>query len=153
VSSECETEGLQPPCSFTRKPITMPQETPFMPYNTSLSAYAKENRKQQTPSEGKVRNLVLKNKNLLWYKFRRQKVIASFILDFYCAPLLLGIEIYGGYHNEQVDYDRMRDTTLQESWIMVIRFTNDDINNNISWVVQKLNSVIEERKQIFQYMK
>jgi len=62
---------------------------PYLEYNRSLISYAKENRKNPTKAEGIFWNVVLKNKKLCGYKFRRQKVIDSFILDFYCSQLLL----------------------------------------------------------------
>jgi very-short-patch-repair endonuclease len=65
------------------------EELPYLEYNRSLVSYAKENRKKPTRTEGIFWNVVLKNKKFYGYKFRRQKVIGSFILDFYCAQLLL----------------------------------------------------------------
>jgi very-short-patch-repair endonuclease len=72
---------------------------------------------------------------LLWYKFRRQKVVWSFILDFYCPKLLMWIELDGWYHNDRIEYDRFRDAEIYKSWIRVIRFTNEDIQKNLSWVI------------------
>lgn len=119
----------------------------YIPYNTSLTDYAKENRKQSTKQEWIFWNLVLKKKNFFWYKFRRQKVIWSFILDFYCSKLLLWIEIDGWYHNETQDYDEVRDSEINKRWIAVIRFTNEDIDRNLEWVVCELEEIIKEREK------
>ncbi len=119
----------------------------YIPYNTSLTDYAKENRKQLTKQEWIFWNLVLKKKNFFWYKFRRQKVIWSFILDFYCSKLLLWIEIDGWYHNETQDYDEVRDSEINKRWIAVIRFTNEDIDRNLEWVVYELEEIIKEREK------
>ena len=119
----------------------------YIPYNTSLTDYAKENRKQSTKQEWIFWNLVLKKKNFFWYKFRRQKVIWSFILDFYCSKLLLWIEIDGWYHNETQDYDEVRDSEINKRWIAVIRFTNEDIDRNLEWVVYELEEIIKEREK------
>jgi len=67
----------------------------FVPYNASLTDYARENRKRPTQAEKLFWEVVLRKKQFLGYKFRRQKVIGSFILDFYCSQLLLGIELDG----------------------------------------------------------
>jgi very-short-patch-repair endonuclease len=40
-------------------------------------------------------------------------MIDSFILDFYCSKLLLGIEIDGDIHKEQEVYDTQRDEKLR----------------------------------------
>ena len=118
----------------------------YIPYNTSLTDYAKENRKHSTKQEWIFRNLVLKKKQFLWYKFRRQKVIWSFILDFYCPKLLLWIEIDGWYHNERQDYDEVRDLEINKRWIAVIRFTNEEIDRNLEWVIYDLEDIIKERE-------
>lgn len=124
----------------------MPDELPFIPYNTSLTEFARQNRKTPTKTEWIFWHLVLKNKNFLWYKFRRQKVVWSFILDFYCSKLLLWIEIDGWYHNEQTDYDEMRDEMIKKYWIQVVRFTNEDIEKNLEWVMIRLEEVIQKRE-------
>lgn len=117
----------------------------YIPYNSSLIDYAKENRKSPTKYEWIFRNVVLKHKKFHWYKFRRQKCISSFILDFYCSKLLLWIEIDGWYHSETYDYDKSRDSELYKHWILVVRFTNDDVEKNLDWVVSYLDNVVKER--------
>jgi very-short-patch-repair endonuclease len=92
---------------------------------------------------------VVRNRKLLWYKFRRQKVVWPFILDFYCSKLLLWIELDGGYHNDNVKYDRMRDAEVCKKWILVIRFKNEDIENNLAWVVGEIEQIIKERREMF----
>lgn len=119
----------------------------YIPYNTSLTDYAKENRKHSTKQEWVFWNLVLKKKQFMWYKFRRQKVIWSFILDFYCPKLLLWIEIDGGYHDETQDYDEVRDSEINKKWIAVIRFLNEDIDRNLEWVIYSLEEIIKDREK------
>ena len=60
----------------------------FIEYNRGYIDYAKENRKISTRSEIIFWDIV-KDRKLFGYKFRRQKVVISFILDFYCPELLL----------------------------------------------------------------
>ena len=119
----------------------------YIPYNTSLTDYAKINRKLSTSQEWIFWNLVLKKKSFFGFKFRRQKVIWSFILDFYCSKLLLWIEIDGWYHNDTQDYDEVRDSEIRKRWIMVVRFTNDDIDTNLEWVIYNLKETIKEREK------
>ena len=88
---------------------------PFIPYNTSLKDYAKHHRFQPnlTKAEALFWNIVLKY-DKTGYRFLRQKIISSFILDFYCSKLRLGIEIDGRYHEDQKAYDRHRTDVLSE---------------------------------------
>ena len=116
----------------------------YIPYNQSLLGYARENGKKPTRQEWLFWNLVLKNKKFMWYKFTRQKPIWSFILDFYCAKLLLWIEIDGGYHDENQEYDRNRDSEIKHHWIQIIRFRNKDIEKDLDAVISKLSNKIKK---------
>jgi len=119
----------------------------FIPYNSSLIEYAKTNRKLATRQEWIFWNMILKDKKFHKYKFRRQKVIWSFILDFYCPELLLWIEIDWWYHNERQDYDVCRDSEIHKKWIKILRFTNNEIDKNLEWVVYFLEDEIKEREK------
>ena len=121
-------------------------ELPFMPYNTSLKGNGKANRTQSnmTKAEWLMWNLVLKE-NKTWYRFLRQKIIKSFILDFYCSKLRLGIEIDGSSHDDRQEYDLIRSDILSEQWILIIRYTNHDIEKNIDGVMTDLKEQIRER--------
>ncbi|MDR3168351.1 MAG: endonuclease domain-containing protein [Candidatus Peribacteria bacterium] len=117
-----------------------------MPYDSSLTSYAKQNRKesQMTKAEALVRHSILKGKKMLGYKFTRQKPIDYFILDFYCAELLLGIEIDGEYHNEeqQAENGQARTQKLNEYGITILRFTNDEVLQHLEEVKQYIKEYI-----------
>ena len=119
----------------------------YIQYNSSLIDYARENRKNATRQEWIFWNMVLKHKKFHWYKFRRQKNIWSFILDFYCPKLLLWIEIDGWYHNETQIYDKVRDSEIYKKGIVVVRFTNEEINRNLEWVILCLEEIIVDRER------
>ncbi|MCX6823527.1 MAG: DUF559 domain-containing protein [candidate division SR1 bacterium] len=121
----------------------------YVTYNSGLTEYARENRIFATRVEGIFWHLVLKKKKFFGFRFRRQKIISSFILDFYCSELLLGIELDGGYHNDRIDYDRYRDAEISKKGILVIRFQNEDIEKNLSGVMSELQQIIKERREIF----
>jgi len=118
---------------------------PFIQYNRAYIDYARENRKKPTKAE-RIFWCAVKNKQLLWYKFRRQKVVWSFILDFYCSKLLLWIELDGWYHNDRAEYDLARDSEIYKKRILVIRFRNEDIENNLDWVISELEEIIKTKK-------
>ena len=118
----------------------------FLNYNSSLLDYAKENRKQPTKAEWIFWNVILKKKQFLGYKFRRQKVIWPYILDFYCAKLYIWIELDWWYHDEVQDYDEDRESRLYDKyWIKIVRFTNDEVEKNLDWVAQYLEDIIKDR--------
>ena len=62
---------------------------------------------------------------------------------------MLWIEIDGWYHNERQDYDKRRDSDISKSWIKVVRFTNDEIDKNLEWVVYFLDNIVKEREKYF----
>ncbi len=100
--------------------------------------FAKRNRKNLTDTEDKVWQLV-RNRNIDNFKFRRQHPIAGFIPDFVCLEMKLIIEIDGGYHNkeEQIIFDEAREKWLKEFGFDIIRFTNEQVLEDIS-AVKKL---------------
>ncbi|MFH0887551.1 MAG: endonuclease domain-containing protein [bacterium] len=110
----------------------------FHPYRPELIPNARENRKNPTPAEKKLWYEVLRNKQFEGYKFLRQKPIDNFILDFYCSKLQLAIEVDGDSHAAQEEYDMFRTARLNEYGISVIRYTNDEVMNNIDGVYDDL---------------
>lgn len=128
------------PCIYGMK-----NKLPIVPYNTALLDFARENRKNQTKAEWLLWYLGLKNKQLLGYKFRRQKIIDSFILDFYCSKLLLGIEVDGAYHDEIQEYDEERSRVIAQYGIKIVRFCNEEIEKNLEGVILALEEIIQER--------
>ncbi len=100
-----------------------------------MKGFAKELRQNLTPAEAILWNY-LKNKKL-GIKFRRQFIVSNFIIDFYCIELNLGIEVDGGIHLDVINQlnDQIREELLLQYGIKIIRFTNDEIYNDIDLVV------------------
>ncbi len=78
----------------------------------------------------------LKNKGL-GYKFRRQHSIGKYIVDFYCPEKRLVIEIDGSQHINS-EYDAKRDQYLKDLGFKVLRFWDNDVNNNLEGVLLKI---------------
>src|SRR2546426_11892187 len=76
---------------------------------------ARDLRRGLTMAERRAWNL-LRNRRMLGLTFRRQHVIAGFIVDFYCAELRLVLEIDGSGHSggAQSDYDAARTARSEE---------------------------------------
>jgi very-short-patch-repair endonuclease len=100
---------------------------------------ARNLRQNQTPQEQKMWNL-LRGKQFQGIKFVRQYPIDKYIVDFACRSKKLIIEIDGGQHNEDknIVYDNERTKFLESLGYKIIRFWNNDIDQNIEGVYQKL---------------
>ena len=88
-------------------------------------------------------------KNQLSVRIRRQHPVWKYIADYYCHELKLVIEIDGGIHlsKENKEYDIGRETTLNEFGIEIIRFTNDQVINEIEHVIEAISEKIKELKK------
>jgi very-short-patch-repair endonuclease len=84
----------------------------------------------------------LRARQLQGRKFRRQYPIAGFIADFACVEVGLVIELDGGQHAEQLDYDRMRDNRLNEAGYRVLRFWNHEVLGNMEGVIDSINAAM-----------
>ena len=113
-------------------------------YNPKLTPRAQELRREATPQE-----------KHLWYdflsthpmRFLRQRVIGSFIADFYCHEARLVIEIDGSQHftPEGLRYDAQRTAALETLNLRVIRFTNHEVDHQFDGVCQMIDAVLIEQ--------
>src|SRR5512141_628793 len=101
---------------------------------------AKELRRDMTPAEKLLWQEVRANK--LGVRFRRQQVIAGFIVDFYCHKAALVIEVDGDIHDLQQEEDARREKALSELGLRVVRFRNDEVVRELSTVVGKVKELI-----------
>ena len=87
-------------------------------------------RKEPTEEENKLWHLYLKK---IRPRFVRQKVIGSYIVDFYCPKLKIVIEIDGVQHylDEYTEYEKRREEYLKNNGYKLLRFYNSDINKNL----------------------
>jgi very-short-patch-repair endonuclease len=92
-------------------------------------------RKEATDAENLLWRL-LRNRRLAGAKFRRQHPIGQYIVDFYCDERRLVIELDGGQHLEQRDYDARRDAFLRKQGLTVLRFWNNQVLGETEAVLQ-----------------
>ena len=83
--------------------------------------------------------------NKLGVHFRRQQVIAGFIVDFYCHKTALVIEVDGDVHDLQQEEDARREKVLSEMGLRIVRFRNEEVVKNLSAVVGRINEFIGSR--------
>jgi very-short-patch-repair endonuclease len=114
---------------------------PMYPYKQSM---AKELRRNMTMAEHAMWEALRRN-SLDGLHFRRQHVIAGFIVDFYCHAARLVVEIDGPVHEQQRDHDVERSGILESYGLRVIRFTNDEVLYNLPEVLGKIREVCCER--------
>jgi len=100
---------------------------------------ARSLRKPMTEAEIVLWN-ELKNRKLDGLKFRRQHPLHYYVADFYCHEKRLIIEVDGGIHNnpDVKEHDENRSAELDRLGIMVIRFTNEQVLNTLSEVIQEI---------------
>jgi len=101
---------------------------------------AKELRKMETESEKLLWSRLHKNQ-ILGLQFRRQHPINRFIADFYCPKIKLIIEVDGSIHElpEYQAHDIGRSEILNDFGITVIRFTNEQIIEEINSIIDQIN--------------
>ena len=98
---------------------------------------ARENRKRSTKSEGLLWS-VLRANQLCELKFRREHPIGNFIADFACEAIKLVVEIDGGYHDQIGEQDIEREKTLRSLGWDVIRFSDDDVEQDAEAVARAI---------------
>ena len=115
--------------------------------NSKLTTFSQALRANMTPEE-----------RHLWYDFlkkipvtiHRQKVIGTYIVDFYCASAALVIELDGSQHREKqgIQADRIRDEYLNSLGILVLRYSNEAVHKNFYGVCADIRKHIDARQSI-----
>jgi len=116
-------------------------QTPASIWQT-LKPVAREMRKSPTPAEDALWHHLRKKQ--LGVKFRRQQAIGPFIVDFYAREARLIIEVDGPIHETQKAYDDMRQAYLESLGYRVVRFTNEQVLQNMDVVLATLQKVLSE---------
>lgn len=102
---------------------------------------ARKMRREMTYAERCFWNAV-RNRKLFGLKFRRQQIIEGFIADFYCHELRLIVEIDGGIHETQKDYDTLRTGIIANNDIAVMRFANDEVIHRFEIIVKRIEALL-----------
>jgi len=89
--------------------------------SSEMYARSKELRREMTPAE-KILWKELRTNKLGGLHFRRQQIVDRFIVDFYCHQYELVVEVDGGVHDMQKEYDTEREAYLIETWFSDLTF-------------------------------
>jgi very-short-patch-repair endonuclease len=111
-----------------------------LPYNKGLKEFSRDLRKNMTEAETalwwKLRKRQLNNR-----QFYRQRIIANYIVDFYCPEEKLVIEIDGSQHYSEPGQakDRLRDSHLTDLGLKVLRFSAREVMETLEGVLEVIN--------------
>jgi len=94
-----------------------------------------------------MRQGLLRGREFEGLKFIRRKPIGRFVVNFYCAELMLAVEIDGDSHEVKKEYNKMRTEKLKDLGITVVRYSNKDILENPSGVEVDLKQKIERLRR------
>jgi very-short-patch-repair endonuclease len=116
-------------------------------YNKNLQPYANRLRKEMTKAEACLWKYVLRASQLKGFQFRRQRPVLKYIADFMCKELMLIIEVDGITHHWDgaLEKDDIRQKALEAVGFTVIRFTDEEVLNNIQGVISYLEDWIEKK--------
>ena len=102
------------------------------------------------------RNMTRQEKHL-WYdylhyypvKIYKQRIIDNFIVDFYCHSARLIIELDGSQHYTEQGkaYDAERSDSFKKYGIIVLRFSNKDVDQKFDGVCKRIDRAITERME------
>ena len=124
--------GREGECSVQRK------------QNAALVSYARQLRKNMTPHERRLWFCFLKQYPV---RFVRQKVLGSYIVDFYCAEARLAVELDGAQHYEDKaeEQDQLRTAFLQKYGLQVIRISNQAVDRQFFSVCLQIDALVKKR--------
>ena len=107
-----------------------------------LKSFARKNRNNQTDAEWCLWQQL--RSGALGVKFKRQHIIYDFIADFVCLEKMLIVEVDGAYHftDNQMESDAYRTEELERFGFRVLRFTNEEVINDIGKVIKIIKSTL-----------
>jgi very-short-patch-repair endonuclease len=106
---------------------------------------ARRLRRDASDAEAKLW-LTVKDRRLQGLKFRRQHPWGPYTLDFYCAEAGLVVEVDGGQHAElTAERDAVRTERLERQGLLVLRFWNNDVLQNLDGCLERIAEVASER--------
>lgn len=114
----------------------------IIPYRSDLKMLARQLRKNSTLSEVILWQNI--KQRALGVQFHRQVPMLNYIVDFYCHEIGLAIEIDGSIHEHSFFEDAKRQGDIEAYGVTFIRFTNDEVKNELLNVLLALEYQIRE---------
>jgi very-short-patch-repair endonuclease len=110
----------------------------------TLHETAREMRRAPTEAQAKLGEALIAA-NLGKFRFRRQVVIGSAIVDFACQPLKVAVEIDEPDANAELD--RRRDRSLAEVGVKVLRFPAAEVLADVDAITMRIVAELKARWQ------
>jgi very-short-patch-repair endonuclease len=114
-----------------------------LPYGFNLKAFSRQLRNNSTFGEVLLWKK-LRAGSMRGYTFYRQKPLGNYIVDFYCKPLQLVIEVDGGYHFEEAQQmkDKERQSVLEDMGLHFLRFEDEQVRQDMDVVLRKIEAYV-----------
>lgn len=114
----------------------------IIPYNPKLKEFARQLRKNSTLPEVLLWQNI--KQRAFGVQFHRQVPMLNYIADFYCHEIGLAIEIDGKSHDHSFLYDAKRQGELEAYGVKFLRFSNDEVKNNMFSVLLVIEEMVRE---------
>ena len=120
--------------------VTMDREI----FNQLSNKSFRKDLRNEMPSAERILWNHLRKRQLLDFKFRRQHGVGPYVVDFFCPALRLVVEVDGDSHFrlKEQEHDKKRDEYLKHVKLHVVRFTNDQIYQDLEEVLRELANKI-----------
>lgn len=115
-----------------------------MPTNPEMLRRARELRQSMTPAEV-ILWKQLRDRRFNRFKFRRQRPIGPFIVDFFCRSALLIVELDGDSHAGKEDADKQRQDELEKCGYKMLRFWNPEVYDELESVLDTIDYWCDSR--------
>ena len=103
-----------------------------------IVAKARKLRRTSTDVERQLWHRI-RDKQIDEFRFRRQRPIGKYIVDFVCLDAKLIVELDGGQHATNDEYDNGRTAFLESLGYRVVRFWNNEVIENMDGVLERLH--------------
>ncbi len=119
-----------------------------LPFDPETLEFIRQRRRNSTEPEQLVWSF-LRDRRVHGQKFRRQKALGPYLLDFYCHELKLAVELDGSQHNEpqHTRRDELRDAFVASKGITTLRYWNHDVLARMETVLHDIWNHVSERLQ------
>ncbi len=100
-----------------------------------------------SPAAERILWAQLKNRGLQGVKFVRSEPIGPYFADFVCRSAKLVVEIDGATHStdEEIAHDNRRTAFLEAEGYRVVRFSNQQVYENVGAIIEEIARVLTER--------
>ncbi|MGE3318422.1 MAG: endonuclease domain-containing protein [Candidatus Berkiella sp.] len=118
-------------------------------YNSKLKPYSRDLRSNMTDAEHLIWSKI-RRRQIEGIQFYRQRVISSYIVDFYAPTVKLVLEIDGSQHLEveHLEVDKARDAFLNNLGILVLRFDNNQVIFQLGSVIERVYEVVDDFRRV-----